>query len=149
MGPPLEGHGKGFTQDLQRFYTLILIRNQLQKGTYKSRWEQRIIKLKLILGIFVLRANRTRRNDELITIRKSLVYFVIIISKIDSGKSGLSILKAPFHFTIHGPMSVCQFGDLLERMKLCQVQKGSYSKFHKQFPINITCLQVFIFISYL
>ncbi len=65
MGPPLEGHGKGFTQDLQRFYTLILIRNQLQKGTYKSRWEQRIIKLKLILGIFVWRANRNRRNDEL------------------------------------------------------------------------------------
>ena len=42
-----------------------MIRNQLEKGTYKSRWEQSIIKLELILGIFVWRANRNRRNDEL------------------------------------------------------------------------------------
>ncbi len=41
VGPPLEpetkiqGHGNGFTQDSLKFYSHILIRNQLQKGTYK------------------------------------------------------------------------------------------------------------------
>jgi len=61
---------------------------------------------KLILVIFVLRANRTSRNDELANNSQEFSIFGDHNIKSRQRNNWFVHLETPLHFTIHGPMSV-------------------------------------------